>query len=204
MKKFSVLIALILCATIGGIYAAWLYPNDNADIYDIHDHFTLGIDIATNSGGDGDFEADPSGVKILIVPQSDSDPALVHKAKIQITGDLVITFKPSLHANNDIKRDGPTGCTWTLGTSVDVTGWKYGDAQIFDVNTTTNNITWVKDNGTGYFTCTITAATLESMITFANEFNLDTKTDHTNFGTALGQGQIGITISDGKVTGSQP
>lgn len=32
MKKFTILVALILCVTIGGVYAAWIYPNMDTNI----------------------------------------------------------------------------------------------------------------------------------------------------------------------------
>ena len=29
MKKLSILVALILCVTIGGVYATWVYPGND-------------------------------------------------------------------------------------------------------------------------------------------------------------------------------
>ena len=34
MKKLSLLIALLICVTIGGVYATWTYTSASADIVD--------------------------------------------------------------------------------------------------------------------------------------------------------------------------
>ena len=52
MKKFTVLVALILCVAIGGVYAAWIYPNlDNNITLDRNITVQLSAADTTNDKG---------------------------------------------------------------------------------------------------------------------------------------------------------
>lgn len=64
------------------------------------------------------------------------------------------------------------------------------------VDTNAHNITWTKRDD-GVFTYTISAADLANYLTLT-EFTLDTKTDYNDYDTVLTNGQVVISISDGK------
>lgn len=66
MKKLSVLIALVLCVTIGGVYAAWTYTNPTADLTDRHFEQLITISAAIEEGAAGEYaiETNITGMSI--------------------------------------------------------------------------------------------------------------------------------------------
>ncbi len=207
-KMLTLVVCLALCLTLGGVYATWYYALGD-DVADQHQHLSLSLGVAQNSGEYGSYTVDLSGLSMAVEPKSDTDPELVHKTALVITGEIVLTFKPGLHSTSTVK-DQAVATTWNLGTSIDqATAWTYGGQRIFTVITDQKTI-GTADSGEaekwelqadGSFTYTIDAATIAGMITMT-EFELDTKADYDAFNTALGQGQIGISVSDGKSAGS--
>ena len=84
----------------------------------------------------------------------------------------------------------------TFAFSLSNADWKYDGTNLITVDTALHNITWTSD-GNGAFTYTISAAQLANYITLT-EYTLDTKVDYDAYDAALTNGQIIISISDGK------
>ncbi|MBQ4097781.1 MAG: hypothetical protein IJC72_00590 [Clostridia bacterium] len=57
MKKFSALIALFLCVTIGGVYATWTYAGSD-DITDALYEAKVTVTDAAYSGANGTFKVE--------------------------------------------------------------------------------------------------------------------------------------------------
>ena len=206
-KMLTLVVCLALCLTLGGVYATWYYALGD-DVADQHQHLSLSMGVAQNSGEYGSYNVDLTGFSMSVEPKGEESDE-VHKTALVITGQIVLTFTPGLYSTTDVK-DHAVATTWNLGTSINQeTAWTYNGQRIFTVDTGARTIgaansgvadKWVDQAG-GTFTYTINAATIASMITMT-EFDLDTKVDYDAFTTALGQGQIGITVSDGKSAGS--
>ena len=79
MKKISVLITLILCVTIGGVYAAWAYTGSTVSSVD--KTVSHGMTTATTDGDVG----------ILEVVQNDVDVSIDQTAVGNYLAKLVIT-----------------------------------------------------------------------------------------------------------------
>lgn len=192
MKKLSMLISLLLCVVIGGVYATWVYTQSD-DVADITGAKAITMTEATFTGTNGTYTVDTSGLTMVVDPKEGT----AHVTALKITGNLVITFTPNVYANDDVKNYGVAS---TFAFSLSNSNWTYNDTAIIAVDTEKHDITWVK-GGDGVFTYTINAAELASYITLT-EFTLDTKAEYDAYDSVLANGQIVIHISDGKTTGS--
>ena len=191
MKRLSVLIAMILCVTIGGVYATWTYTQ-NTDVADEQIHMTMNLTDVAYSGSYGTYKIDTSALKMNIDPKVGT----THTTALYITGQIVITFTPNSVAPETVKENGVES-TFQLTLTND--NWLYDGPKIITLaHNNAEEITWGEPDEMGVFSFVITADELTEHITLT-EFNLDTKAKYDAFNTALGQGQITITVSDGVV-----
>lgn len=188
MKKLSILIALILCVTIGGVYATWVYSQSD-DVADITGSKAISMTEATFTGTYGTYHVDTTGLTMVVDPKEGT----AHTTSLKITGDLVISFTPNTYAPEEVKTNGVAS---TFAFSLSNDNWKYDNTNIITVDTNKHDITWTSD-GAGAFTFTITAAELANYITLT-EFTLDTKADYDAYDAVLANGQIIVSVSDGK------
>ena len=199
MKKLGILIALILCVTIGGVYATWTYTQ-NTDVADETINMTMNLTDVAYSGSYGTYKINTDSLKLNIDPKEGS----THTTALYIDGEIIITFTPNSVAPEFVKENG-VDSTFKFGLTN--TNWTYDDGDgaktlITLAHEGAETITWGEPDDNGVFTYIITAKALAEHITLA-EFNLDTKVKYDEFNTVLGNGQITITVSDG-VTAQNP
>lgn len=188
MKKLSLLIALVLCVTIGGVYATWVYSQSD-DVADITGAKAVTMTEATFTGTYGTYHVDTTQLTMVVDPKEGT----THTTALKITGNLVISFTPNTYAPETVKNSGVAS---TFAFSLSNADWKYNGSNIMTVDTNKHNITWTPA-GDGTFTYTITAAELANYITLT-EFTLDTKVDYDEYDAVLTNGQIVVSVSDGK------
>lgn len=194
-KKLGLLVAMISCVTIGGVYATWTYTQ-NTDVADETINMTMNLTDVAYSGSYGTYKVDTSSLKLKIDPKEGT----THTTALYVTGDIVITFTPNSVAPQEIKKDG-VDSTFQFGLTN--MNWTYEGQNIVSLaHAEAEEIDWGSPDAQGVFTYTISASELQQHITLT-EFNLDTKAKYDTFNIALGQGQITITVSDG-VTTQQP
>ena len=188
MKKLSLLIALCMLLTIGGVYATWTYTQ-NTDVADEAVNMNMNLTDVAYSGSYGTYKVDTSSLKMAIDPKAGT----THTTALYIEGNIVITFTPNSVAPVEIKESGlETTYTFSLSNP----NWQYNSQDIVTLNhAEPHNIEWVKQ-ADGTFTYTISADDLAEHISLA-EIVLDTKTDYDAYNTVLGQGAIVISVSDG-------
>ena len=195
MKKVSLLIALALIVTIGGVYATWTYTQ-NTDVADEPLNLAMNLTGVAYSGSYGVYRIEKSSDFTMLI-----DPAegTVHDTALTITGSLTVHFTPATFAPEDIKENGVDSTfQFTLSNS----DWKYENQAVVTLqHTGTHDITWVKQSD-GTFTYTLDAEALAEHIKLTT-FTLDTKADYDAFSAVLANGQITFTVSDG-VTSSTP
>lgn len=195
MKRLSVLIAMILCVTIGGVYATWTYTQ-NTDIADEQIHMTMNLTDVAYSGSYGTYKIDTSALKMNIDPKAGT----THDTALYITGQIVITFTPNSVAPETVKENGVAS---TFQLTLTNNNWLYeGESIVTLTHNEAEEITWGQPDEQGVFTFVISAEELAKHISLT-EFTLDTKAKYDAFNLALGQGQITITVSDGQVTHQQ-
>lgn len=190
MKKLSLLIALALIVTIGGVYASWVYIK-NDDVADITGAKAITMTEATFDGNYGTFGADLSNLSLKVDPK----PNTSHVTSLVISGSIKITFTPNANADETIKTQGLPNSTFKF--SLSNPDWKYNGEDILTIDTEVHDIVWGGPDENGVFTYEITAEALEDYITLT-EFTLDTKSDYDAYDAVLTNGQIVISISDGK------
>ena len=182
MKKLSILVALILCVTIGGVYATWNYAQGN--VSSTTKYFDAGTTITDKvvDTAKGTITVDTTNLKITI-DDSDSD----FYGEMTIEGYVTVTFTPNTGADEAVANNG-IALQYALGES----GHVYGEGKIFTIDSTVQTL------GTGK-NFTIEADKLEQLITL-NELYLPTVEDYQEFKTALHTGAISITVSEAPVT----
>lgn len=188
MKKLSILIALVLCVTIGGVYATWVYSQSD-DVADITGAKAITMTEATFTGTYGTYHVDTTGLTMQVDPKEGT----THTTALKISGNLVISFTPNTYAPQEVKNSGVPS---TFAFSLSNADWKYSGQNILTVDTDKHNIAWVSD-GNGAFTYTISAADLAQYI-HLTEFTLDTKVEYDDYDDVLTNGQIVVSVSDGK------
>ena len=178
---------LCLCITIGGVYATWVYSQSD-DVADITGAKAITMTEATFTGTYGTYSVDSSAVEMVVDPKEGT----THTTALKIEGDVVIKFTPNTYAPAEVKANGVPS---TFAFSLSKNPWNYADTAIMIVDTEKHNITWTPAGN--YFTYTITADDLYDYITLT-EFTLDTKAEYDAYDAVLTEGQIVLTVSDGK------
>jgi len=108
MKKFTILVALILCVTIGGVYAAWIYPNTEANI-SIDRNVTVQLSDAntTNKKGELIGLTGESGMSFFL-----DDANGDYLAEVKLSGYFEFLFTPNENLPVDSRK--PIDLKYTL------------------------------------------------------------------------------------------
>lgn len=90
MKKFTILVALILCVTIGGVYAAWIYPNLGNNIT-LDRNVTVQLSDADTTNDKGVLKAitGNSGMSFFL-----DDANRDYTAEVKLSGFFEFVFTP--------------------------------------------------------------------------------------------------------------
>ena len=199
MKKLGLLMAMALTVTVGGVYATWTYAK-GTDVADETVNMTLNLTDVTYIGSNGSYKIDTTGLTLKIDPKTGT----AHTTALYIDGNIVITFTPNAHAPEEVKKNavestfqfGLTNSNWTFDD--DGAGGEDAKSIITLEHAEKHDIVWTRGTD-GVFTYTIEAGDIAEHI-HLTEFNLDTKVKYDAFNTALGNGQITITVSDGQTS----
>ena len=192
MKKLSLLIALAMLISIGGVYATWVYVQTD-DVADETMNKAVSRSGDTFAGSNGTFAVDVSGLTIMVDPK----PGTTHTTSLSVTGSAVFTFTPATYAPETVKENAVDA---TYSVKLSNNNWNYEDQTIFTIQNNGGSIDWVKDDETGVFSFVLDAQKIMEIISI-REFTLDTKTDYDAFDSALENGLIVFGISDGVTSG---
>jgi hypothetical protein len=125
MKKFTVLVALILCVAIGGVYAAWVYPNlDNNITLDRNITVQMSAADTTNNKGVLSALTGNSGMSFFL-----DDEGHDYVADVKLSGYFEFLFTPDADLPDDAK--GPLNLKYTLSFTPD--NVKYGNELIVSI-----------------------------------------------------------------------
>lgn len=196
IKRLSVLVALILCVTVGGVYAVWNYAG--TDVSDITSLQSAVLTEAVISDSIGTYTVKSNTLALEI------DNAGEFVAELDIKGELVLSFKVNANAPLDAEN---YGINTYLSFSRPTDSGKYegkdiftcpsGDAYRITISpeNTSDAIKWTKV-ADGEFECTITAQNIidKNLIQLGN-FVLDSKAKYNAFNEVLTG--VNLHISDG-------
>lgn len=196
MKKLSLIIALVLCVTIGSVYATWVYSKTN-DVADITGARAITMTDATFEGGLGTYHISTAGLTLKVDPKEGTS----HNTSLVADGAIEVTFTPSVYAEETIKNNA-VGTEITFAPSKDVTEWVYDGKQVFDsIDSTPITVDW---NGTkqadGSFKYLIPASVVLEKLHLNETIVLDTKADYDAYDGILTQAQIVVSITDGNTS----
>ena len=210
MKKLSILIALLLCVTIGGVYATWSYALTE-DIADAFAEAKVTIADAEFVGSNGTYKIESNLVLTVDQANDAHEAELVFAANDSKPIQLTVTFTPAKNAPQHVKDEGvPSelyfGTTTEMKYKMDAEG-NYSESgtatDIFTLKDVANNeldvnVTWTKqDDGT--FTYTLDEAALKEQIKLSQTFKLDIKSEHDEFRKAM-NGNIVARVTDGIIS----
>ena len=210
MKRLSILIALMVCITIGGVYATWSYALTN-DIADGFAEAKVTIADAEFVGSNGVYKIESNLVLTVDQANENHEAELVFAANDSNPIHLTVTFTPASNAPQSVKENAVPfelyfGTTTTMQYKMDASG-NYSDTgtptDIFKLLNVSNgnfeeNVTWTKQaNGT--FTYTLDETALKNQIQLTQTFVLDLKSEHDAFREAL-TGNIVARVTDGIIS----
>ncbi|MBQ7337054.1 MAG: hypothetical protein IJW40_01235 [Clostridia bacterium] len=188
MKKLSILVALILCVTIGGVYATWIYIGGDLD--PAKSQMSVDLASATNDTASGTLSIESNTIRIMI-DQKDQDPegGYDYTAVTEVTGEVVIRFTPHLAASETVQNNGVDSVVYIDA----INSGTYGGKEIFSTSSVPLDIEWGTATN-GYFEVTLTAEQVKGLLNFGS-FELDTHNKYTDFQTALSQVNLEIVLA---------
>ncbi len=189
------LIALILCVTIGGVYAAWSYAASAG----VTETVNKGVSLTpvSQSGSIGSYAVSFAEFSIVIdqTSQDDYTPKLSFYQESD-DGSLDFTFTPTTVASDDVKANGIES-TVTFTSVLQHEGIAiFSFPQTITIGTADSDapIKWTKTGD--IFTVSISNDALANYIQLNYTNKLDTYAKYQAFETSLGTGTISITVSN--------
>ncbi len=222
MTKVSLLVALAVIVTIGGVYATWNYSTSASGVLTsslYHPELTAMVEGTSDNGQFGTVES-----SILLKIDDPADDGISHKAVLQASGNVVALFQP---------KDGIDMTTVSLYWTIKIpTTYKYEGTDIFKndfssiasgnqyvtipysatsdnfVEITTENkgnvfsdyqgvVYQASEDAVGSYAMLITAEEILQVLHLNQDFILDTVSDYGAFSRALSAGSgLKLVISD--------
>ena len=209
MARLGLIVLLLVCMTITGVYAVWTYGGTN-DITDAFAEAKITITDSTTVGANGIYKIESNLVLVIDQANSNHETVLLFQSNNSDPIYLKVTFTPAEYAPQEIKQDAvPSelyfGTTTTMEYKMDAAGNYSAEGTPTDILTFSNasdgvfspNITWTKESD-GTFTYTMDEEALRAAISLSQTFVLDTKAEHDAFRDAL-SGNVVARVTDGTV-----
>jgi len=197
MKRVSLIVAIMLIATVGGVYATWNYAGTTTDI-GVQENQAIALENAVQDGAAGTYTLSHNLKTISIAPNNQQDklatlvPVMTDGAD---TVKLTLTFTPTVNAGDVIEENALTSYIYfgtervfTYGTpATDVFSFKYGKTDYITIGAANSAETykWDDTDDDGTFTCEIELP-FADVVKFTNEISLPTIDDYNAFLAALG------------------
>ena len=185
VKKLSLLIALSLFVTIGGVYATWNYAQgDAAPVQQALDGVTILTDKEVDAVAKGNI-----GISLQNVALTIDDASGDHYGELTKSGTIAITFTPSQGADDDVAE---YGIPLQYALSCIGSEFIYDGAHIFEFSTDPVPL----NDGNPTKSATINVADLEIALNSEHPLYLPTSDDYDAFYAALHSGSLVITVSE--------
>ena len=169
MKKLSLLIALCMLISIGGVYAAWTYTESAADAVD--QTLTHGMAQPITSGSAGLIEILDNSISIS-VDQAAAD----YTAKLVVTGQIELKFTRKDGAPSNIT-DSLNAQVVLRNTALDAAKYRDTNGNLVPLYKVVNdgiiNVTWTSTIENVY-TATIQAADVAAVLQLGSTFRAPT------------------------------
>ena len=207
MKKFTILVALILCVTIGGVYATWTYQG--GEVSPLHHHFNVYMGQVDNDEAKGILKTVTNALSIRL-----DDANKDYVAEAFVHGYIEFVFTPKTNATEDVRNNG-INLNYTLEQTNPAIQYEVDDVatNVFTITggtgdlgkgvlITAENYQTLSNHGSdllayvGSFYYCIEATTINSMIT--TDISLSTYDDYKRMENILNTttAKIGISINE--------
>ena len=216
MVRLGLIILMLLCVTITGVYAVWTYAGTD-DIADAFAETKITIADTQLTGANGTYTITSNLVLTIDQKNDQHEAEMIFAANDGNPIHLTVTFTPAANAPQDIKDNAVPSelyftTTTTMEYKMDAEGNYSNEGTAKPILVFTNysdgtfspNVTWTRNvdaEGTITFTYTLDETALRGMIQLNGTFVLDTKAEHDAFRTAL-SGNILARITDGNIDGT--
>lgn len=194
MKRLSLIIALALLVTIGGVFAVWHYDRGAVSLEVSRSATMAAIQSDTSKGTIAIIEdaSTPNNLKFLVDDIINDQNPKDYKAELVPSGSITIKFTAAANADQTVKDNG-IAMKATISLQGDQV--EYGGKKIFTVDTSNN--TFVLNGGVATNgNVTIEAATIAQYLNFVEGVVLDSYEDNIAFENAMKTYTVVITISE--------
>lgn len=173
MRRLSVLVMLIVCVTVGSVYAAWTYKGTTVSAAD--KTLSHGLTTATTAGDVGLFEIVANNVDISIDQMAEGN----YEAQLKITGEVSVHFTPYQNAgvDEDILKNGVPAVAKIYLKNAESN--LFEGKQIYVASTEGLDLEWTPEGDA--FHATITAEQIASMLSISDGIVLDTYAKYQQF-----------------------
>ena len=202
-RNISLFIVLALIVTIGGVYAAWLYPADDAAVGSATKTFTgnmTQVDTQATSKGNISVETATDTLKIFV------DDGGEYLATPKAQGSIIVCFTPATGVSESIATNGiPMEIELSVtGAQTTILDDEAHDVKIFSVKTQKLPITGLTKDTDGVFKAEISGQQILDCLNFckdaqsdvAHRVTLETLAENQEFGQALNTYTINLTIKE--------
>ena len=205
MKKFSLLIALCLILTIGGVYAAWIYSGTGLGAQT--EPFVSKMGILDHDGDAGTYTFTNNSLDFSIEPNNQQEKITT---LVWGEGSMTLVFTPKVDISDTALENALTA-TITIEQASATLG-SYNGETIYTVNSdfkivlTENSWTPHDNNADGvtdYYTYTITKANVEGSVS-VGQFHLPTEDDYNEFKTAIQDVKFRVKVTPKVTTPTTP
>lgn len=177
MKKLSILIALCVLFTVGGVYATWIYSGNQIDAQT--EPFVSKMGGIDHEGNSGSYSFTENSLDFAVEPDS-QDTKITTIA--WGTGSITLVFTPKGDISDDMLANA-LNATLTVELASSTAG-TYNGTAIYTIDpnfaVVLTEADWTEHNSGEYYTYTITAATIEDAISIGS-FHLPTQDEYEEF-----------------------
>ena len=181
MKKLSLLIALCILLTIGGVYATWIYSGNQIDSQTTP--FVSKMGGLDHEGNSGSYTFIENSLEFSVEPDA-QDTKITTIVWTEGTVKLVFTPKGDI---NDTMLANALNATITVELASSTAG-DYKGETIYTVDSnfklTITESDWTSHNDGEYYSYTITAAAVKDAISIGS-FHLPSEDDYNDFKDAI-------------------
>jgi len=177
MKKLSLIIALCILLSIGGVYATWIYSGNQIDAQT--EPFVSKMGGIDHEGNSGSYSFTENSLDFAVEPDS-QDTKITTIA--WGTGSITLVFTPKGDISDDMLANA-LNATLTVELASSTAG-TYNSTDVYTIDpnfaVVLTETDWTEHNSGEYYTYTITAATIEDAISIGS-FHLPTQDEYEEF-----------------------
>ena len=177
MKKLSLLIALCILLTVGGVYATWIYSGNQIDSQTTP--FVSKMGGLDHEGNSGSYTFTNNNLEFSVEPNTQQEKITTIQWN---DGSITLVFTPKGDIN-DAMLANALNATITVELASDTAG-EYNNTAIYTVDpdfaVALDADDWTEHNDGEYYTCPITAAMIKDAISIGS-FHLPSEDDYTAF-----------------------